>query len=115
MWSINLGTIVCNSPLDQFEVVNLIGINAPILGYLNISLTNIALYSAIALTTIISLHVLTLNNNKIIPSKWSIGLESFFTSINAMVREQIGSANEVYLPFIYALFSFIIVSNLTVF
>ena len=101
------------SPLSQFEVTSLIGINAPILGYLNISLTNIALYSAIALTTIISLHVLTLNNNKIIPSKWSIGLESFFTSINAMVREQIGSANEVYLPFIYALFSFIIVSNLT--
>ena len=30
-----------------------------------------------------------------------------------MVREQIGSANEVYLPLIYSLFIFIIVSNLT--
>ena len=30
-----------------------------------------------------------------------------------MVREQIGSANEIYLPFIYSLFIFIIVSNLT--
>ncbi len=30
-----------------------------------------------------------------------------------MVRDQIGSANEIYLPFIYSLFVFIIISNLT--
>jgi len=30
-----------------------------------------------------------------------------------MVRDQIGAANEVYLPFIYSLFIFIIISNLT--
>jgi len=29
-----------------------------------------------------------------------------------MVKEQIGSANEVFLPFIYALFFFIIIANL---
>ena len=100
------------SPLDQFEVTNLIGLNAPILGYLNVSLTNLGLYSLIVLGFILSLHVLTLNNNRIIPSKWSIGLESFFSSINSMVREQIGSNNEIYLPFIYSLFIFIIVGNL---
>lgn len=58
-----------SSPLDQFEVVNLIGINAPILGYLNLSLTNLGLYSFVVLTFIVSLHVLTLNNQKIVPSK----------------------------------------------
>jgi F-type H+-transporting ATPase subunit a len=30
-----------------------------------------------------------------------------------MVREQIGSANEIYLPFIYSLFFFVIIANLT--
>jgi F-type H+-transporting ATPase subunit a len=100
------------SPLDQFEVTNLIGINAPILGYLNLSLTNLGLYSLIVLTLILSLHLLTINNNKIIPSKWNISLESFFASINSLVRDQIGSANEMYLPFIYSLFFFIIISNL---
>jgi F-type H+-transporting ATPase subunit a len=30
-----------------------------------------------------------------------------------MVRDQIGTANEVYLPFIYSLFFFIIIANLT--
>jgi len=58
-----------SSPLDQFEVTNLIGLNAPILGYLNLSLTNLGLYSLIVLAVILSLHVVTTNNNRIIPSK----------------------------------------------
>ena len=57
------------SPLDQFEVNSLIGFNAPILGYINLSLTNLGLYSIIVLSTIISLHYVTNNNNRIIPSK----------------------------------------------
>ena len=58
-----------SSPLDQFEVTNLIGLNAPILGYLNLSLTNLGLYSLVVLTVILSLHIVTTNNNRIIPSK----------------------------------------------
>jgi len=38
-----------NSPLEQFEVSNLISINAPLFGYLNITLSNLALYSIIYL------------------------------------------------------------------
>ena len=73
MFTINQFNII--SPLDQFEVTNLIGVNAPILGYLNISLTNLGLYSLTVLSVILSLHLVTNNNNKILPSKWSIGLE----------------------------------------
>ena len=29
-----------NTPLEQFEVSSLLGFNAPILGYLNLTLTN---------------------------------------------------------------------------
>ena len=58
---------IISSPLEQFEVVNLISISAPILGYLNISLTNLGLYSLIVLSVIISLHYLSNNNHKIIP------------------------------------------------
>lgn len=49
--------IFINSPLEQFEVVNLISINAPIFGYLNLSLTNLGLYSVLVLTVIVSMHV----------------------------------------------------------
>jgi F-type H+-transporting ATPase subunit a len=102
-----------SSPLEQFEVTNLIGINAPILGFFNLTLTNLALYSIVLLFLTLGLHFVSSNNRKLVPSKWSIALESSFASINTMVRDQIGTANEVYLPFIYSLFFFIIIANLT--
>jgi F-type H+-transporting ATPase subunit a len=50
------------------------------------------------------------NETKLLPSKWSILLESFYASLNSMVKEQIGK--EIYLPFIYGLFFFILIANL---
>ena len=83
-----------SSPLEQFEVTNLISLNAPIFGYLNISLTNLGLYSIFVLTLIVLLHYMWNNNNKLVPSKGSIVLESIFTTINTMVKELLG--NEIY-------------------
>ena len=100
-----------NSPLEQFEVTNLIGINAPILGYLNISLSNLGLYSILVLFLIIGLHYAGNNEVKLVQSKWSIALESLFESIHSMVREQL--VKELYLPFIYSIFFFILIGNLT--
>ena len=37
---INKSQFLINSPLEQFEVTSLLGLNAPVLGYLNLSLTN---------------------------------------------------------------------------
>jgi len=108
---ININNLFINSPLEQFEVTSLIGLNAPIFGYLNLTLTNLGLYSIIVFFLVVGLHILANNNTKLLPNKWSIALESLFASINAMVREQIGK--EVYLPFIYSLFFFILISNLT--
>ena len=105
--------LIINSPLEQFEVRSLIGVNAPIFGYLNLTLTNLALYSILVLILIIGLHLIANNNTRLIPSKWSIALESSFATVSSMVKDQIGSANEIYLPFIYSLFFFILIANLT--
>jgi F-type H+-transporting ATPase subunit a len=100
------------SPLEQFEVTSLLSFNAPILGYFTITFTNFSLYSILILILILGLHYMGNNDTKILPSKWSIALESLFSSINSMVKEQIGSSNEIYLPFIYSLFCFVLISNL---
>lgn len=100
------------SPLEQFEVTSFIGLNAPILGQFNLSLTNLGLYSLIVLFLVLGLHIIANNNHRLIPSKWSIALESSYASIHAMVRDNVGQANEVYVPFIYSLFFFIIIANL---
>ena len=111
MMLINSNLSFINSPLEQFEVTNLIGINAPILGYLNITLTNLVLYSILVLLLIVGIHYAGNNEVKLVPSKWSIALESLFASIHSMVREQLGK--EIYLPFIYSIFFFILIANLT--
>ena len=104
---------IVNSPLEQFEITSLIGLNAPLFGYINFTLTNLALYSIIILFIIVGLHFLGNNNTKLVPSKWSIALESSFQSINSIVREQIGNTgHEIYLPIIYSLFFFILIANL---
>jgi len=100
------------SPLSQFEVTNLIGINAPILGNLHLNLTNLSLYSIFVVLTIIGLHIYANNDNKIIPNNWSISLESSFASLNTMVRDQIGVNSEKYFPFIYSIFFYILIANL---
>jgi len=108
----NTASVFILSPLSQFEVVNLIGLNAPILGYLHINLTNLSLYSIFILLVVLGLHFFGNNDYKLIPSKWSISLESSFASLSTMVKEQIGSQSEKYLPFIYSLFVFILIGNL---
>lgn len=54
------------SPLDQFEIRNLISLHAPVLGNLSLSLTNIALYLSIAGTLVFITTILSDNNNKIV-------------------------------------------------
>ena len=98
----NLNFII-NSPLEQFEVTSLIGLNAPIFGYLNTSLTNLGLYSLLLLFLVVGLHYMGNNETKIIPNKWSISLESSFASLSSMVREQIGVTNEIFLLLLYLL------------
>jgi len=100
------------SPLSQFEVTNLIGVNAPILGNLHLNLTNLSLYSIFVFLTILGLHLYANNDNKIIPNNWSISFESSFQSLNSMVREQIGANMEIYFPFIYSIFFYILIANL---
>jgi len=100
------------SPLDQFEVVSLLGFSSSLIGNFHISLTNFGLYSLIILFIVIGLHILSNNENSLIPSKWSIFFESIYVTVLSMVKSQIGSNHEIFLPLIYSLFFFILISNL---
>lgn len=57
------------SPLDQFEIRDLISLQIPLLDNLHISLTNIGLYLLISIFLIINLSILSTNNNKIVSNK----------------------------------------------
>jgi len=59
-------TNIITSPLDQFDIRNLLSLEAPVLGNLSLSITNIALYVSIAGYLITTLTLMSTNNNKII-------------------------------------------------
>jgi len=102
-----------SSPLDQFEIRNLLSIDAPILANMHLSLTNIGLYLIIGAFLILSLNVLATNYNKVVSDKWSISQESLYATIHSIVVNQINARNgQIYFPFIYTLFIFILVNNL---
>lgn len=101
------------SPLDQFEIRDLISLEGPILANLHLSITNIGLYLGIGTILILGLNVLATNYNKVISNSWSISQESLYTTIHGIVTNQINpSKGQVYFPFIYTLFIFILINNL---
>jgi hypothetical protein len=107
----NYHTII--SPLDQFEIRNLFSIDTPLLANMNLSITNIGLYMTIAAFIAFYFSILATNHSKITPNKWSLSQETLYATIHSIVVNQINNKNgQVYFPFMYALFIFILINNL---
>ena len=101
------------SPLDQFEVRNLFSIDTPLLGSANLSITNIGLYMTIATALALAYNILSTNYSRISPNKWSFSQETLYATIHSIVINQINNkGGQIYFPFMYALFIFILINNL---
>jgi len=109
----NNSFILISSPLDQFEIRDLISLDAPILANLHLSITNIGLYLVIGFFIAISFNIIGNNYNKLVSNNWSISLETIYATIHSIVINQINTKKgQMYFPFIYALFIFILINNL---
>jgi F-type H+-transporting ATPase subunit a len=104
---------VIKDPLEQFEIRDLISLDLPIIDNIHISLTNIALYLVIS---VILLSVIMINSNnlkKIKSNFWSLWQESLYDIIYNLVINQINlKKGEIFFPFIYSIFMFILINNL---
>ena len=101
------------SPLDQFEIRDLLSLDIAILNGWHLSITNIGLYLTVGVLFILGLYILSTNYNKIVSNNWSISQESLYATIYSIVVNQINSKNgQRYFPFIYTLFIFILINNL---
>ncbi len=103
--------ILSDSPLSQFEITDLFNIN--ILNYINLNLTNIGLYLSIGCILLLVINLLSSNENKLVSNNWSIGKESLYATVHSIVINQIDSKKgQIYFPFIYTMFVFILINNL---
>jgi F-type H+-transporting ATPase subunit a len=99
------------SPLEQFETVPMISLTIPVLTDIIFSVTNLGLYVIFTVIIIISLHYFSINSRRLIPNGWSIFFESSYSTIVSIVRGQIGNSYEIFLPFTFSLFWFVLVCN----
>lgn len=100
------------SPLDQFEVRDILNLEV-LGGNLHLSLTNIGFYLIIGGLITLILSLIATNYNKLVSNNWSIAQESLYVTIHNIVTNQINAKNgQIYFPFIYTLFVFILINNL---
>ena len=105
--------IIWLSPLDQFEIRDLITMDLPIFFNTHLSLTNIGLYSISATYIIITIMFLSNNLNKIIYNKWSINQEVIYDTVYSIVINQINKyKGQMYFPLVYSIFIYILINNL---
>jgi len=101
------------SPLDQFEIRNLISLNAPVLGNFSISLTNIGLYLTIGGFLVFMIFLLSNNASRVISNGWSLPGESIYATVHGIVVGQINNkSGQAYFPFMFVIFVFILLNNL---
>jgi F-type H+-transporting ATPase subunit a len=101
------------SPLSQFEIRDIVSLDLSILNNLHFSITNIGFFLSLGAFFLLILNLLTTNYNKLVGNGWSIGQESLYATIHGIVTSQINSkSGQIYFPFIYTLFIFILINNL---
>lgn len=96
-------------PLSQFEINPLIPIHV---GDLNLSFTNSSLWMVIAVAIIFALMTLPTRGRALVPGRMQSIAEILYETTANMLRESAGREGREYFPFIFALFSFLLVGNL---
>jgi F-type H+-transporting ATPase subunit a len=98
-----------HSPLEQFEVHAILPITV---GDLNLSFTNSALWMAIAVVLIYGLVMLGTRHGSMVPGRLQALVELTYEFIAEMLGSTVGKEGRRYFPFVFTLFTFILVGNL---
>lgn len=94
------------SPLEQFEIHSLISLPSPF------TFTNSTLIMFIGVFSLLFLSTAIESNRTIVPGRWQLGLELFYLYVLSIVEENLGSQGLDYFPFIFSLFSYLLILNL---
>lgn len=98
-----------HSPLDQFQIQNLVDIK---IGEFDISFSNSSLYMVLAtLISIIFMSVAT-KNKQLVPNRLQTIAESLYNFVTNMIKTSIGDEGVKFFPLIFSLFVFILMCNI---
>jgi F-type H+-transporting ATPase subunit a len=97
------------NPLQQFEVKTLIPIH---LGGVDASFTNASMFMMFAVAGVATFLILSMRGRALVPTRWQSMAELSYEFIASMVRDNVGTEERKYFPFIFSLFMFILFANL---
>jgi len=95
-------------PMHQFTVEPLVPLH---IGPYDISFTTSSLWLLVALVVIYGFMALGMKR-QLVPGRWQVAVEGVTGFIDDMVKVNIGPKGKAYVPYIFSLFIFILVSNL---
>ncbi len=95
--------------MHQFEINRLTELE--IFG-LDASFTNASLYMVLGAGLIVGFLALSMNGRSLVPTRMQSVAELSYEFVANMVRENVGQAGMRYFPFVFTLFTFILVLNL---
>jgi len=95
-------------PMHQFTVEPLVPLH---LGKYDVSFTTSSAWLMVALAVIFGFMALGMKR-ELVPGRWQMAAEGLAGFIDDMVKVNIGPEGKKYVPYIFSLFTFILVSNL---
>ena len=93
--------------MHQFKVEPLVPLH---IGNYDISFTTSSLWMMIALALIIGFMALGMKR-ELVPGRWQMAVEGLTGFVDDMVKVNIGPEGKKYVPYIFSLFTFILVAN----
>jgi ATP synthase subunit 6 len=94
------------SPLEQFEIQLF-----PFFSFGGIFFSNSVLYMIIVFFAVLWFFYFLASKSGFVPNPWQLMNELFYGTVMDLVKQQIGLKGEKFLPFMYMLFVFILMSN----
>ncbi len=95
-------------PMHQFTVEPLVPLN---IGGVDVSFTNSSAWMLVTLAIIFTFMAMGMKR-QLVPGRWQIAVEGLTGFIDNMTRVNIGPEGRKFTPYIFSLFTFILVANL---
>ena len=95
-------------PMHQFVVEPLVPLH---IGQYDVSFTTSSLWLLIALALLFGFMAMGMRR-QLVPNRWQMAVEGLTGFIDDMVKVNIGPEGKKFMPYIFSLFSFILIANL---
>ena len=102
-------------PIEQFEVHKLVDfgdVRLPLLGALNLSITNSTVAMTVAFGLIVLFMTMVTARPQVVPGRLQMAGEMAFGMVDDLATQLIGPEGRRYFPFVFTLFLFILAMNL---